>query len=340
MLGFMFNMISTFFASFLRRYFDRVPKVSWSQRSKQPSLEFEPPKTIPSRSFLSKIPSNSWDSHMHVIDPQGFPLSQDAQYVPKTHLLSSALAFEKTVSVRNIVLVQPSIYGYDNSCLLSALCRLGPSRARGIVTLDPKKMCVKTLEEWHEMGVRGVRVNLQSVGRTMEKGELEEALRKYADVIRPFGWVLQLYVPLGTVTELERIIPTLGIRVVFDHFGHPALPPVSEEEKGRGFDPYLLPGFASLVKLLEEGSTYVKMSAPYRISKSAGYQDLEPFAKELLRVAGKKRVVFATDWPHTRFEGLDIKPFVKQVTGWCEGDEVLIERVFKGNAEDLWGVVR
>ena len=52
------------------------------------------------------------------------------------------------------------------------------------------------------------------------------------------------------------------------------------------------------------------------------------------------RVVFASDWPHTRFEGLDIKPFVKRVMEWCEWDERLIERVFRGNAEMLWDVER
>ncbi|KAF8848902.1 amidohydrolase 2 [Acephala macrosclerotiorum] len=332
MFAFAFNMISSFVARFLRRYFHRLPKVAWNQDTKKVSHNVEPPKTTIARSSsLSRIPPNSWDSHMHVLDPHSYPLSPTAHYTPNAHLLPSALAFESSISLSNVVLVQPSIYGYDNSCLFSALRQLGPSRACGVVAFDRKTTSVKTLEEWHKLGVRGARVNLQSVGKKMEKGQLGEVLNEYADAIRPLGWVLQVYVPLGTVAELEELIPTLGVKVCFDHFGSPSLP---APEKGRLVDPYSLPGFASLVKLLREGSSYVKMSAPYRTSSMAGYVDLEELAKELLRVAGRKRVVFATDWPHTRFEGLDIRPFIEQVIDWCEGDEGLIERLFRGNAVD------
>lgn len=85
-------------------------------------------------------------------------------------------------------------------------------------------------------------------------------------------------------------------------------------------------------------NTYVKLSAPYRISKDETLKDLEPLAKELLRVAGMSRAVFASDWPHTRYEGLDIKPYIKTLLEWCGHDEALIERVFKRNAENLWDV--
>ncbi|KAK8118321.1 TIM barrel metal-dependent hydrolase [Apiospora kogelbergensis] len=92
------------------------------------------------------------------------------------------------------------------------------------------------------------------------------------------------------------------------------------------------------MRLLEGGNTWVKLSAAYRFSASAdGFSDAAPVAKELLRVAGRNRVVFATDWPHTRFEGLDIRPWIRTVLfDLCEKGERLIERVFKGNAEELW----
>ena len=82
----------------------------------------------------------------------------------------------------------------------------------------------------------------------------------------------------------------------------------------------------------------MKLSAPYRISKQEGQGDLEPLARELLDVAGKRSVVFATDWPDTRFTGLDIRPFMERVLEWCGDDQVLVERLFRGNAEDLWDV--
>ena len=238
-----------------------------------------------------------------------------------------------------MVLVQPSIYGNDNSCMLSALRDLGPERGRAVVTFDPESIDSATLREWHGLGVRGVRLNLVSVGKHMDTTELATTLKQYANVIKPLDWVLQLYVPLGMASDLENIVPVLDVRVCLDHFGNPTLPdPSAGEAFSRALDPYTLPGFNSLITLLRQGSTYVKLSAPYRISKHKTLLDLEPVAKELLKLVGKTRVVFATDWPHTRFEGLDIRPFIERVLEWCGDDEELVERLFRGNAEELWGV--
>jgi predicted TIM-barrel fold metal-dependent hydrolase len=289
------------------------------------------------RTPLGRIPSNSWDSHMHVVDPARYPLAKDAQYVPKRHLLSDALKFESTVGIRNIVLIQPSIYKNDNTCMLDALRLLGPQRARAVVAFNPNKINFSTLQEWHLLGVRGVRVNLHSVGKTMDASQLSLILHQYADIIRPLNWVLQLYVPIAATKALEKIVPELEVRVCLDHFAQPALPEKKSPYYTTG-NPYLLAGFTSLVNLLEQGKTFVKMSAPYRISDEADQSDLEPIAKELLRVAGRTRIVFASDWPHTRFEGLDIRPFIERVLEWCGDDETLIERLFRSNAEDLWGV--
>jgi len=284
-----------------------------------------------------RIPPNSWDSHMHVVDPDSYPLASDAQYTPTPHTLSQAMSFESSVGINSIVLVQPSIYGNDNSCMLDALRKLGLQRGRAVVAFDPATLPPSTLQEWHDIGVRGVRLNLQSVGKSMEAAELGSTLQQYADVIRPFDWVLQLYVPLKMVSMLEGLVPTLGVRICLDHLGNPILPsPTTQEVSPAAVDPYTLPGFSSLIKLLQQGKTYVKLSAPYRISKHEQLLDLEPIAKELLNVAGKKSVVFATDWPHTRFEGLDIKPFMEKVLEWCGDDAELVERIFRGNAEDLW----
>jgi predicted TIM-barrel fold metal-dependent hydrolase len=315
-----------------------LANVSWRQNQN----DARSIQRIPSqRTFIDKIPPNSWDSHMHVVDPSKYPLAADAQYTPKPHILSEALRYESTVGIHNLVLVQPSIYGNDNTCMLDALRQLGPQCGRAVVAFDPKTISASTLEEWHKIGVRGVRINLQSVGKSMSSNELSATLHQHADIIRPFDWILELYVPIATTAALEKIVPELRVKVCFDHFGQPVLPsPSKKTQYSLSGDPYLLPGFQSLINLLAQGDTYVKMSAPYRISIEAGQRDLEPVAKELLRVAGKTRVLFATDWPHTRFEGLDIRPFMEQVVEWCGEDEVLIEKVFKSNAEDLWGVNR
>ncbi|KAF7178418.1 hypothetical protein CNMCM7691_007109 [Aspergillus felis] len=277
-----------------------------------------------------RIPPGSWDSHMHVVELSGYPVSPGASYVPSSHTLEEALAFESTLGIENIVLVQPSIYGTDNSCLLEALEHIGPSRGRGVVVIDPATTCPTTLSAWHTLGVRGVRVNLKSVGKVPSESELAENLSKHAELIRPLGWMIQLYLPLQMMPMLERIVPSLGVKICIDHFGSPELPPPSTSQ----FNPYTLPGFSALISLLQAGQTYVKISAPYRLSKDKQLRDIGAITRELLRRA-PRRVIYATDWPHTRFHGVDVGPFTELCLRLCASETGLTERVFKSNAEEL-----
>ncbi|KAI3544655.1 amidohydrolase [Colletotrichum filicis] len=289
--------------------------------------------TTPARRRLTlpeRIPRGAWDSHMHVVDPAAYPLAKDAVYCPKTHRLDHALAFESSVGIDNIVLVQPSIYGNDNTCLLDALRALGSRRGRAVVAFEPGSLSQSTLAEWHRLGVRGVRINLSSVGKSLNAVELDSLLRRYAHDCKPLDWVMQVYMPMSMIELLEPIVPTLGVRVCIDHLGHPNIKDMPSH------NPYDMKGFKSLAKLLRAGNTYVKLSAPYRLSSKADHSDLEPIAREVLHLRGKDRVIFATDWPHTRFEGLDIRPWMETVLDWCGKDDVLVDRLFMGNAEDLW----
>lgn len=315
--------------------------ISQAQYSSRPRT-FATAKSQFLRSSKPQIPANSWDSHMHVTSPD-YPLDSSAQYTPKSHSLSDAITFEKSQGVANIVLVQPSIYGTDNSCMLDALQELGTQRARAVVVFDPAHIDKATLEQWHKMGVRGARVNLVSVGQQISDTELQKILTAHADVIRPYNWVLNLHVPMTAAAALESIIPTLGVNVVLDHFCQPALP-AAKLQRTHPYtltrDPYAIEGFRSLVNLLVQGNTYVKLSAPYRISKEEGQVDLDPIGRELVKVA-LQRCIWASDWPHTRFDGVEAGPFVKKVIGWCEemgGGRDAVEMVFRGNAERLWGV--
>lgn len=287
-----------------------------------------------SSQLTQRIPPDSWDSHMHIVDVENYALDPSATYRPTSHSLEQALTFETSVGLRNIVLVQPSIYGLNNSCLLDGLRELGAERGRGVVAIDPETFDAQELRTWHELGVRGVRLNLQSTGVELDADQLERQLMLYADAVRPLGWVVQVYVPMKLITLLESIVPKLKVKFCIDHLGQPPL------KDYQGVAPYDIPGFSSLIRLLKDGHTYVKLSAPYRMSALPDNSDVDPIAKEVIRVAGNSHVVFATDWPHTRFEGLDIKPWMERVLSWCGDDEHLTERLFRGNAEDLWDVKR
>ncbi|QQK41997.1 Amidohydrolase 2 [Penicillium digitatum] len=287
-------------------------------------------------SLKQRLPSKSWDSHMHVVEPERFPVSPKAVYKPAAHTLPEALAFESELGVENLVFVQPSVYGTDNSCLLDALRRLGPSRGRAVVVVDPATIRPETLNEWHALGVRGLRINLQSVGKLMDKAELEETLLQHAKLARPRNWIVEIYLPLTMVSMVESILPQLGVRICIDHFGSPELAPWDDDAPD--FNPYTLQGFSSLISLLRDGKTYVKMSAPYRLSKDHQMRDLQAMAREFLSVA-PNRVIYATDWPHTRFSRVDISQFTECCLELCAAKPGLAERLFRRNTEEMLGVV-
>lgn len=274
---------------------------------------------------------------MHVVEPQRFPISPKAVYQPTIHTLDDALAFESTLGVENLVFVQPSIYGTDNSCLLAALAKVGPSRGRGVVVVDPDTVHQETLDEWHALGVRGLRVNLQSVGKVMGQSELERTLLRHAEIARPRNWIIELYLPLAMVPMLEPIVPWLGVTLCIDHFGSPELSSISWTKDSASFDPHTLPGFQALISLLRQGSTYIKVSAPYRLTQDRHMRDLKAMAREFLNAA-PDRVIYATDWPHTRFTGVDISPFTAWCLELCGHEPELAEKLFRRNTERMLDV--
>ncbi|KAH7085072.1 hypothetical protein BKA63DRAFT_498890 [Paraphoma chrysanthemicola] len=289
--------------------------------------------SIDTPNITQRMPKQAWDCHMHVTSPD-YPLAPTAAYTPSLHSLQHAMKFESSIGVPNIVLVQPSIYGNDNSCLLDALKEIGPRHGRGVVGIDPNRIELATLKEWHELGVRGVRLNLKSNNTQFTEQSLHVTLNHYAAAIKSLNWVLELFIGMEDIPLLERVSGDLGVKLCIAHFGAPTLPPV--EKRTHPINPYALTGFQSLVNLLRGGNTWVKFSAAYRFDADPEMRGIEALAKELLQVAGD-RIVFASDWPHTRFDGLDVKPFVDKCLQWTDA-EGLSEEVFVRNASMLWDV--
>lgn len=300
---------------------------------------------------------------MHIIPPdfQKFPLLATAQYKPTPHTLSDATQFYTETSGLDIttprcVLTQVSIYGKDNSALLSGLAELGDN-GRGVVECDPTTVPISQLEEWWAQGVRGVRINLVSVGKSVTEEELQSMLQAYIDKLSQMRmssatekWVIEMFIPLPYTINLLNVLPKLHnahtVRFVLDHFAGLKFKDATANF-GPDDDPNLLPGYSALVSLLTDQSlpeVFVKISAQYRVDASYPSADslrrLGVVGQELIERA-EDRVMWASDWPHTRFENVDSVPFVEACYRWCgEGPdgERRREKLFRGNAEVVWGM--
>ena len=99
------------------------------------------------------------------------------------------------------VFVQPSAYGFDNSCMLDAMRELDPAIRRGIIDLDENKTGDKELADLNALGVRGIRVNISPI-RKPEAGLAASMLPRIArltKICQELGWALddQLTIACG-----------------------------------------------------------------------------------------------------------------------------------------------
>ena len=239
--------------------------------------------------LAARIPKGTWDTHMHVVDPRQFPLAKDAAYQPSPHTIDDAREFLSSLGISKMCIVQPSIYGNDNSCTLDGLKRLGPENGRAVIQFNPDSTSKDQLQEWHDLGVRGVRLNFKSVGAKPEGTSLALVLEKYAKAVKPFDWVLELYIAMEDLPTLEPLVPPLGnVKICIDHFGHPSAASLSTAQSSA-----VLPGFTSLANMLQLNNVWVKVSASYRLDKDPRHPLVQSLARWILRTR-PDRCVFAT----------------------------------------------
>src|ERR1700694_5835210 len=194
------------------------------------------------------VPRGACDCHVHIFDPARFPYAAKRVYTPPKALIEDLLELHKALRMDRVVIVQPSVYGPDNSCTLAAVRQLGGC-ARGAAVID----CTTSRTEIDEMaaaGVRGIRLNLN----TTPSGEIDaegskRSLDLAAEQIRDRGWHIQFYTRPHVIAALKSHIEQLPFPVVFDHFGgaKAALGPDQD-------------GFGALLDLVKAGRAYVKIS--------------------------------------------------------------------------------
>jgi predicted TIM-barrel fold metal-dependent hydrolase len=232
-----------------------------------------------------EIPRNACDCHVHVFgDSTAFPFAASRGYTPPPASVDELLQLQRDLHMERVVVVQPSVYGTDNSCTLDGVKRMGV-RAGAIVVID-KSTPRGALQEMAAAGARGIRLNLATSGN-FDPSSAKQQLDVVAEQLRGLNWHVQMYVALSVISALKDYFMQFPYPVVFDHFGQPKAP----EGVGQ-------PGFANLLELVKAGRSYVKISGAYRVStKGPDFADATPLAQALI-AANPDRIVWGTDWPH------------------------------------------
>ena len=231
------------------------------------------------------VPRNACDCHMHVFgSPTQFPFAAQRNYTPAEASLDELLALHRALHLDRVVIVQPSVYGTDNSCTVDAVRRLdGRGRAVAVIADD---VSASELDALHRGGVRGVRVNLATSGVRDPQVAIRR-LTSAAARVAPLGWHVQVYTDMTVIAALQDDMARLPVALVIDHFGG-----------ARASSGPSQPGFAALLALVGSGKAYVKLSAPYRSSSQRpAYRDIAALAKPLI-AANPDRMLWGSDWPH------------------------------------------
>ena len=119
----------------------------------------------PSTPVNFAVPPNSCDCHTHVFgDPARYPFYTPRGYTPEQASVAEMRALHRALHTTRVVIVNPSVYGPDNSCTLDGMKQLGPI-ARGVAVIDDKTTDA-SIDEMYRAGMRGIRVNLENAGQT------------------------------------------------------------------------------------------------------------------------------------------------------------------------------
>lgn len=237
------------------------------------------------------------DTHAHVFH-RGLPFVPNRRYTPDYDASPEAfLAMLDANGLSHGVIVPISILGTNNDFTLECIAG-SAGRLRGLAVVDPETDLGK-LEFLARGGIVGIRLNL--IGKAVPDLRTG-AWRDLVDACHRLQWQVEVYDEAHRLSQSLAALVDAGVDVVVDHFGKP------DVRQGVAD-----PGFRYLLGLGATRKVWVKLSAPYRSSDEVA----RTAAPLLLKAFGPDRLMWASDWPHTGFEGkVNYATLRRQLDDW------------------------
>jgi 2-pyrone-4,6-dicarboxylate lactonase len=275
-------------------------------------------------------PPNACDSHFHVFGPaEKYRYGSDIRYKPPYEPLELYLKLARRIGFVRYVFVQPSAYGFDNSCMLDSMRELDPAIRRGIIDLDENNTSDKQLADLNSTGVRGIRVNISPI-RKPEAGlaaSMLPRIARLAKICEALGWHLDFLTPGWLVSELMPTLRELPIAFSVAHIG--LFPAKDGPEQ---------PGFREFLKLVGDGSKrcWVKLTGIYRFSAAPDFADVKPIAQALMDEV-PDQLIWGSDFPHLSFHDRVGTIQLYNLLGDWAPDRGMRKRILADNPARLFG---
>jgi 2-pyrone-4,6-dicarboxylate lactonase len=233
------------------------------------------------------------DCHFHVVAPMDrFAMLPERSYTPAPASLRDWRAMLEPLGVTHGVVVQPSFYGTDNRVLLAALAE-GGGRLVGVaaVTADVPDA---ELDRLAAAGVRGLRMAHFEAGDPRAMGGFVplSAFDALEDRLCERDMHLQLFTDSRLLPGIADRLMRSTVPIVIDHMGRaPASLGASHV------------GLKVMAELMSDGPVWVKLSGVANISVAAPAYDDARAVHEALVAMAPSRLVWGSDWPHTKPSG-------------------------------------
>ncbi|MEM6758297.1 MAG: amidohydrolase family protein [Pseudomonadota bacterium] len=228
------------------------------------------------------LPAWAWDAHVHLLGGPQHPLSPTRVENPpegidfdawlemyRDHL--AALGCQRSLIVHSI------IYGTDNTVTREAVRAMGADfRGVGLLPDGADSAAVRSLANDN---IVAIRLNYVHGGVLSWDGA-----KAMAPLLADHGLHIQMLLHADKhIADLADDIRALPVPLVIDHCGWPL--DLSSDT----------PAIDTLCALMSEGHVYVKLSAPYRLTRDIAAAS--PLIQRLV-AANPHRCLWGSDWPH------------------------------------------
>jgi 2-pyrone-4,6-dicarboxylate lactonase len=282
-----------------------------------------PPDPDPHPPTAVDPPPGACDAHCHVFGPADrFPFAPDRRYTPPDAGVDDLMRLHARLGLERAVIVQASCHGTDHAALLDAL-RRGGGRYAGVAMIDEATADAE-LDELHEAGVRGTRVNFVAhLGGAPDPRALERIVARAADR----GWHIDLHLDAADVAGYAPLLRLLPCSYIIDHMGR------VDATAGLDQEP-----FRALLSLVHEDEhCWVKLSGAERLTADGPppYDDVVPFAQTLI-AAAPDRLLWGTDWPHPNVRHMPDDGDLVDLLAAFAPDETARHRILVDNPARLY----
>jgi D-galactarolactone isomerase len=266
------------------------------------------------------VPPGACDTHMHFYDTTvpGAP----GTFLPGHFTVEDYRKLQKQLGLERVIVVQPNAYADDNRVTLESMKQLGKG-AKGVAVVKPG-VADAELERLTKAGIVGLRI-MTLHGGTLGFNVMEGLMAR----VHPYGWHANIQLDGRELPKIEAQIRRLPGKFVIDHTGK-FLEPVKTDSEP----------FKCLLRLVDTGRCWVKLSAPYETSKTGAprYEDVARLAKALVKRA-PQRMLWASNWPHPsarKPQPPDDADLLDLLLDWAP-DDATRRKILSDNPAELYG---